>query len=129
MSDMLSENNVLKCLADEKSLFMVRSIHSGQPVTITDMKLSRKQYYHKLTMISNANLISKSCGSYAVTSLGRVILGLLDSLEVALSKDYWKYLAIDNLINAYPPMPVEERTRIISTIMESKNMTEALLQH
>lgn len=129
MSDTLSENNVLKCLADEKSLFMIRSIYNGLPVTITSAKLSRKQYYHKLMMISNANLISRSGGRYTVTSLGRVILGLLDSLEVALSKDYWKYLAIDNLTNADPPMPVEERTRIISSIMESKDMTEALLQH
>ena len=59
MSDTLSENNVLKCLADEKSLFMVRSIHKGLPVTIKDMKLSRKQYYHKLKMIGDANLISR----------------------------------------------------------------------
>lgn len=129
MSDTLSENNILKCLADEKSLFMVRSIHKGLPVTITGMKLSRKQYYHKLKMISDANLIGRSSGRYTVTSLGRVTLGLLDSLEVALSKDYWKYLAIDNLTNADPPMPVGERTRIISSIMESKDMTEALLQH
>ena len=80
-------------------------------------------------MISDANLISRSSGRYTVTSLGRVILGLLDSLEVALSKDYWKYLAIDNLTNADSPMPVGERTKIISSIMESKDMTEALLQH
>jgi predicted transcriptional regulator len=126
---MLGENNVLKCLADEKSLLLVRSIHKGLPVTITGMKLTRKQYYRKLNMISDANLISRSSGRYAVTSLGRVILGLLDSLEVALSKDYWKFLAIDNLTSADTSIPVEVRTGIISSILESENMTEALLKH
>jgi hypothetical protein len=129
MSDTLSENDVLECIADEKSLHMVRCVHNGLPVTITSMKLSRKQYYHKLKMISDANLISRSYGRYTVTSLGRVVLGLLDSLETALNKDYWKFIAIDNLTNADHPMPVEEQTRIISSIMESKDMAEALLQH
>ena len=129
MSDTVSENDVLKCIADEKSLHMVRSIHNGLPVTITSMKLSRKQYYHKLQMISDANLISRSCGRFTVTSLGRVILGLLDSLEIAINKDHWKFIAIDNLTNADPPMPVEEQARIISSIMDSKDMVEALLQH
>lgn len=129
MSDTLSENNILKCLADEKSLDMVRRVHNGLPVTITGMKLSRKQYYHRLRMICDANLISRSDGRYTVTSLGRVILGLLEYLEVTLKKDYWKFIAIDNLTNADPPMPIAERTRIISSILESKDLTEALLQH
>jgi hypothetical protein len=129
MYDTLSENNILKCIADEKSLDMVRSIHNGLPVTITGMKLSRKQYYHRLNMICDANLISRSYGRLTVTSLGRVILGLLDHLKVTLKEDYWKFIAIDNLTNADPPMPVGERTRIISSILESKDLTEALLQH
>ena len=80
-------------------------------------------------MICDANLISRSDGRYTVTSLGRVILGLLEYLEVTLKKDYWKFIAIDNLTNADPPMPIAERTRIISSILESKDLTEALLQH
>ena len=107
---------------------MFRSIRKGLPVTITGMKLSRKQYYQKLKVICDTSLISRSSGGYTVTSLGRVVLGLLDSLETALGKDYWKFIAIDNLTNADPPIPVEERTRIISSILENEDMAKALLQ-
>jgi hypothetical protein len=66
-------------------------------------------------------------GRYNVTSLGKIVHGFLDFLETALAKDYWKYIAIDSLTNADPPLPAEERTKIVTSIMESKDTAEVLL--
>jgi hypothetical protein len=127
MFDPVSESELMRCIADEKSLRMFRTICGGLPVTISGMNMTRKQYYSRLKMIVDANLVDRSNGRYCVTSLGKVVHGFLDFLETALAKDYWKYTAIDSLTDADPPLPAEERTKIVTSIMESKDTAEVLL--
>jgi hypothetical protein len=64
---------------------------------------------------------------YKATSFGKVVHGFLDLLGSILAKDYWKFTAIDSLTNANSPLPAEERTKIVTSIMESKDTAEVLL--
>ena len=127
MFDPVTESELMRCIADEKSLQMFRTIYDGLPVIISGMNMTRKQYYSRLKMIVDANLVDKSNGRYNVTSLGKIVHGFLDFLETALAKDYWKYAAIDSLTNADLPLPAEERAKIVTSIMESKDTAEVLL--
>jgi hypothetical protein len=65
-------------------------------------------------MIVDANLVDRSNGkAVSLLSLGKVVHGFLDFLEIVLAKDYWKYTVIDSLTNTDPPLPAEERTKIV----------------
>ena len=121
MFSTIDESDLIRCIADEKSLRLFRAIYDGRPVTISGMNLTRKQDHSRLQMIVDAKLVERSNGRYAVTSLGKVVHGFLDFLETALTKDYWKYIAIDSVTDADPPLPVEEQTQIVSSIMEGKD--------
>jgi hypothetical protein len=127
MLDSVNESDMLKCLCDEKSLRLFRAIHDDLPVTITGLDLTRKQYYSRIKMMVDANLVDRSNGRYALTSLGKILNGFLDFLHIALTKNYWKFIAIDSLTTANYPLPVEEQTRIITSIMEANDIAESPL--
>jgi hypothetical protein len=123
----VSESEVLSCLADEKSLQMIKMIHDGLPVTVGGMNLTRKQYYSRLSKLIRVNLVLKSNGRYRLTSLGKVIWGFRELLATAITNDYWKFTAIDYLTHANPSLPLEEQIKIISSLIESENLKEILL--
>jgi hypothetical protein len=66
---------------------------------------------------------------YKATSFGKVVHGFLDLLGSTLAKDYWKFTAIDSLTNANSPLPADERIEIISSLIDSIDTKEILLEH
>ena len=128
MFDSRSENEVYKCLADEKSLQLFRCISKGVPLTISSVKLTRKQYYSRLNEITAVNLAVKSRGKYIPTSLGKLVNGFLDYLTESLSKEYWKYTAIDALTSASSSLPLREYSNIVSTLISDKGAKKVLLE-
>ena len=110
-------SDVWRCLADKKSLDILRSIHESQPISIIDLNLSRKQYYSRLAKLSRCNLVYRSGGKYTVTSLGKIAYGVVQRIA-ALEKDYWKFVAIDALESvANIRISNEERKKIICSII------------
>lgn len=128
LSESVSESELFKCLADEKSLRMFRTIYDELPFTISSLNLTRKQYYSRLNMIINAKLVDKSNGRYRATSLGKVVHKFLDFLGTALAKDYWRFTAIDSLTNSNSPLPAEEHSKIVSSLIKNKDTMGILLE-
>jgi hypothetical protein len=128
-SKLITETEVLRCLADEKSLRMIEKIHDGLPVAIGSMNLTRKQYYSRLSKLVAVDLVHKSMGKYRLTSLGKIIWGFRELLATTIGEDYWKFTAIDSLTNANLRLPAEEQIKIISSLIENENLTELLLEH
>lgn len=121
-----TESDVWRCLADNKSLDILRSIHESQPISITDLNLSRKQYYSRLAKLSRCNLVYRSGGKYTVTSLGKIAYGVVQRIA-ALEKDYWKFVAIDALESvANIQISDEERKKIICSIIKDMQTREIL---
>jgi hypothetical protein len=119
-------SDVWRCLADNKSLDILRSIHESQPISIIDLNLSRKQYYSKLAKLSRCNLVYRSGGKYIVTSLGKIAYGVVQRIA-ALEKDYWKFVAIDAL-ESFADLQIsdEERKKIINIIVTDMQTREIL---
>ena len=118
--------DVWRCLADNKSLDMLRSIHESQPISIIDLNLSRKQYYSRLAKLSRCNLVYRSGGKYTVTSLGKIAYGVVQRIA-ALEKDYWKFVAIDAFESvANIQISDEERKKIICSIIKDMQTREIL---
>lgn len=118
--------DVWRCLADNKSLDILRSIHESQPISIIYLNLSRKQYYSRLAKLSRCNLVYRSGGKYTVTSLGKIAYGVVQRIA-ALEKDYWKFVAIDTLESvANIQISDEERKKIICSIIKDMQTREIL---
>lgn len=111
-------NEVWRCISDEKSLRILRAIHDSQPALIADLKMSRKQYYSRIAKLSRCNLVYKSGGGYTVTSLGKIVHGVVRRIAEALGKDYWKFVVIDCLESVDNlQMSNEELKEVIGSII------------
>lgn len=123
------ENELYKCLADDKSLQLFRNISEGVPFTISSVKLTRRQYYSRLNTITALRLVVKSNGRYIPTSLGKAVYGFLDFLRNSLCNEYWKYTAIDALTtNGNNSLPTEEYSNIVSSLITDDGTKKILLE-
>ena len=91
------------------------------------MKLTRKQYYSRITRLVKAGLVKRQKGRYFLTAFGRVIYDTQRILGNAV-KNYWKLKAIDCLgVANNAIMPEEERNKIIDRMISNQQIKEILL--
>jgi predicted transcriptional regulator len=127
---MISRITISNAITEKKSFDIFRTIasmHSNSDVLITRLKLTRKQYYSRMSLLLKAGLVKKEQGRYLLTSLGKVIhsaqLDLEAKFESALD-NYWKLKAID----ALQMSSGEERTKIISALIDNQEIKSVLLK-
>jgi predicted transcriptional regulator len=123
--------NLMKLISDNKSLLIFKTIYlasgdSGENLR-TQLKLTKKQYYSRISRLTKAGLVKRQKGRYFVTAFGRVIYDAQRLLGSAV-KNYWKLKAIDSLIMANDnKIPTEERTKIIDLMIGNPQIKEILL--
>src|SRR5262249_2827548 len=87
-------------------------------------------YYSRMSALTNAVLISRSNGKYFLTSFGKVVYEAQLLIEKA-KQNYWKLRAIDSIESSLVfnghRLPVEERDRIIGTLMEGNDEIKQIL--
>ena len=108
-------SNLFKCIA---------STHSNSDLLKTNLKLTRKQYYTRMSLLIKSGLVKKEEGVYVLTTLGKIIssaqLNLEAKFESALD-NYWKLKAIDSLES------FDERNNIISQLIDNEGIKSILL--
>jgi DNA-binding transcriptional ArsR family regulator len=121
---------VIKLLSEDKSLLIFKTIFlaSGDSSENlrTQLKLTKKQYYSRISRLTKAGLVNRQKGRYFVTAFGRVIYDAQRLLGSAL-KNYWKLKAIDSLGMANDEVPKEERMKIIELMIGNPQIKEILL--
>ena len=128
-SEFLAE--VIKLISDDKSLLIFKTIFlaSGDSSENlrTQLKLTRKQYYSRISRLTKAGLVKRQKGRYFVTAFGRVIYDAQRLLGSAV-KNYWKLKAIDSLgVANDDKVPREERMKIIDLMIGNPQIKEILL--
>jgi DNA-binding HxlR family transcriptional regulator len=128
-SERLAE--LLKLISDDKSLLIFNTIFlaSGDSSEIlrTQLKLTRKQYYSRMSRLVQAGLVKRQKRRYFVTAFGNVIYDVQKLLGNAL-KNYWKLQAIDSLGAAHDGnIPEAERIKIIDLMIGNQQIKEILL--
>jgi hypothetical protein len=126
---LISKVTILSAIFEKKASDIFKSIastHSNSDILITRLKLTRKQYYLRMSLLVKAGLVKKEKGRYLLTALGKVIhsaqLDLDAKFESALD-NYWKLKAIDSL-----QMPSgEERNKVISALIDDQEIKSVLL--
>ena len=121
---MITESDVLKCISDEKSREMLGSIQKRVPLSLSNLKLTRKQYYSRLHNLIICGLIQKTNGRYALTSFGKVIFDWHLVIRDTIAKEYWKLRAIDML--GSPAIPDSERSKMLDTLIENEKLRQFL---
>lgn len=120
---------VSEAISDYETSKIFRTIASTQPNTdilITHLKLTRKQYYTRISRLMKAGLVKRQRGRYFLTAFGKVIcaahIDLEAKIEAAL-KDFWKLRAIDSMDISSR----EEHDSIITTLIDNQEIKSILL--
>jgi predicted transcriptional regulator len=120
--------DVLKAISDKRSLELFRIVALTKPDTdmlISKTKLTRKQYYSRMSRLMRTGLIKRKNGKYTLTAFGKVIYDIaIATLENAVS-NYWKLKAIDSL-EMSKALPAEERKKIIDSLIDNQVIKDIL---
>jgi predicted transcriptional regulator len=118
---------VLKSISDEESLELFRSIalrDSDSESLRMKTKMTRKQYYSRMSRLMRTGLIKRKNGRHTLTAFGKVIYDTQITIENAIN-NYWKLKAIDSL-EMSNDLPAEERKKLIDNLIENNGIREIL---
>jgi DNA-binding HxlR family transcriptional regulator len=121
---------VIDSLGDRKSLSIFKYIAkqpSDTSTLRTQLSLSRKQYYTRLSEMVEVGLVRKYHSNYTLTSFGKMVYDALEIMELGLT-NFWKLKALDSLEFAKPArVPHEEKERILESLIDNMKIKEILL--
>ena len=114
----------LRTIADEKTLSLFRTIASEPANTEmlkNKLKLSRKQYYMRISALTKSGLIKRRDGIYHLSSLGKIV----NSAQILIGKainNYWKLKAIDSIESSrdHIGFSKEEQRKILNSLIEGE---------
>ena len=123
--------DILRAISDDKSLLLFTAVavsnsESGSDILLSKLRLTRKQYYSRISELAKANLVTRRNGKYFLTSFGKIVYLYQTIIQKALH-DYWKLKAIDELEISDGEMPNEEYNKIIDILIDNEKMKEGLI--
>ena len=117
-------SELLQLLSDEKCRDILEAIQDSS-LSITNLKLNRKQFYSRMYKMKHWGLIKKVKEDFVLTSFGKVIfqyhLILRDMID-----EYWKFNAFDGLSGS--DIPELELTSIFGTLIKSEILKQFLFK-
>jgi predicted transcriptional regulator len=131
-------NSILRSLSDKNSLELFKSIahpeegfvNKNHPLTsqelISIIKLTRKQYYSRISTLISSGLVKRSNGKYLLTSLGKIIYGVYVLIDQAI-QNHWKLKAIDALESkSSSGILDEEKKKVVDMLIDNKDLKAML---
>jgi hypothetical protein len=120
---------ILRSIADDKSLELFRTV----ALEIIDSKnlksrtkLTRKQYYSRLSRMTRVGLVKRKEGKYILTTFGKIVYDSQTTIENSL-RNYWKLKAIDSL-EMSNELPKEEQQKLIETLLDNEQLKGILVK-
>jgi predicted transcriptional regulator len=124
-----SAASVLRSIADDKSLELFRTV-ALETIDSKNLKnrtrLTRKQYYSRLSRMTRTGLVRKKNGKYILTTFGKIVYESQTTVENALT-NYWKLKAIDSLETS-SELPEEEQKKLIETLLDNQEIKQILVK-
>jgi hypothetical protein len=123
--------DLFKIISDDKSLTLFNSIAVSNGIKflpLKEMNLTAKQYYSRVSGLSNAGLIKRHNGKYSLTLLGKVVYDMQMTIGKALAY-YWKLRAIESIeISSDVRLSKEDLTRLIDTLIDNRFIKDILIK-
>jgi predicted transcriptional regulator len=120
---------VLRTISDDKSMELFKIIAQGSidsESLKSKTKLTRKQYYSRLSRMTKAGLVRKKSGKYLLTAFGKIVYDAEITVENALTS-YWKLKAIDSL-EMSNELPKEEQQKLIDALLDNQEIKGILVK-
>jgi hypothetical protein len=128
MSKSSSVADVLRSISDTMSLDLYKSIANSNGERGDDLlartRITRKQYYSRLSNLTKTGLIKRKHGIYSLTAFGKVVYDSEKSIENAFNI-YWKLKAIDS-IGITNELPIEEYSKIVDALIDNYEIKDML---
>ena len=127
---MISKNVILGAISDKGASDIFRSValaNSNSDILITQLKLTRKQYYSRMSSLTKAGLVKRQKGRYLLTAFGKVVSNAYMNLEARIDNalsSYWKLKAIDSMDIS----PGQERNKVISILIDNQEIESVLIK-
>jgi predicted transcriptional regulator len=118
---------VFESLSDNVSLELFTTIahESINSVLLRNkIKITRKQYYSRLSKMMKAGLIKRSSGKLVLTAFGKIV-NEVQTTVLNASKNQWKLRAIDS-IELSDELPKEERKKLLESLIDNRQIREIL---
>jgi hypothetical protein len=120
---------VLRSISDDKSLALFSTIALAADevtIAISKLKLTKKQYYSRMSALINAELVTRKHGMYFLTSFGKVVYEAHILIGRA-QQNYWKLKAIDSIESSNNALTPKESERFINSLIEDNDLKQILL--
>jgi hypothetical protein len=89
---------------------------------LSKVKLTRKQYYSRISTLISSGQVKRSNGKYLLTSLGKVAYSVNSLIDQAIN-DHWKLKAIDALeTKSSSGILNEEREKIVDMLIDNNEL-------
>ena len=119
---------VLKTVSDPISVELFKSISaegSDGSVLRSKTKLSRRQYYSRLSSFTRNGMLVRKNGRNYRTTFGKVVNHTILTIENAFV-NYYKLKAVDSIGLSYD-IPLEEHKKIIDNLITDPEIRQILL--
>ena len=127
---MATTRDILRAIADEKALALFGTIARAEcgdsELLISNLGLSRKEYYMRLSRLMNAGLTSRMSGKYSLTLLGKIVYHVVCAVDHAVNI-YPKLKAVD-LLEKSSDIPEKERNKVINFLLDNDPIKNIFFQ-
>jgi hypothetical protein len=121
--------DILRSISDDKSLTIFNTIalsNGSATIAISRLKLTRKQYYSRMSAMTNAGLITRRNGKFFLTSFGKVVYQAHILIGKA-QQNYWKLKAVDAIESSNDGLATEDRNNFINNLIMDSDLKQILL--
>ena len=115
-------------ISDDKVLTLFNTIAiatDGATIAISGLKLTKKQYYSRMSSMIDANVITRRGGRYYLTSFGKVVYEA-QMLIGRAQQNYWKLKAIDTIESSNDALTSEQREKFIDSLIADNDLKRIL---
>jgi predicted transcriptional regulator len=122
---------ILKKISDDKALVLLNSIavvDGEKYIQLKHVNLTTKQYYSRISGLTDAGLIKRHKGKYFLTMLGHVVYDSQMMIGKTLAY-YWKLKVIES-VEMYTPsgLPNEEIIQLINALIDNHRIRDILMK-
>jgi len=124
---MISVSDTLSAISNDKTLVLFNTIALAggySSILVKRLNLTRKQYYSRMSDLTNAGLILRKNGMYFLTSFGKVVYEAQELIGKAV-QHLSKLKAIDSIESA--EFPASELSKLINTLITNNELKEILI--
>ena len=125
---MTSVADTLNAISNNKALALFNIIASGRigsSMLRNKTKLTRKQYYSRMSRMTKAGLVKRKNGKHSLTAFGKVVYEAQTTIENAIN-NYWKLKAVDS-IEISDELPKEEFNKIVDILIDNHQIKDRLI--